>query len=132
MPIKREIHVCFPLDSYLIRPFTLRDVSRVDPSIQLNLTSNGHSFAETLAFPLGIAPTAFQCMAHPDGEKATARGMFLSLDLINGLICANYSAAAFTGTIMICSSFSNFSFEQIAKSLPEASALLWFQVIILI
>jgi len=27
-----------------------------------------------IAFPVCVAPTAFQCMAHPEGEIATAKG----------------------------------------------------------
>ena len=77
--------------------------------MQLKLTSNGHSFERKLNFPLGIAPTAFQCMAHSEGEKATAR------------------AAAQTGTIMICSSFGNTSIEDIGRAVPK-EAILWFQV----
>lgn len=30
-----------------------------------------------VAIPIGISPTAMQRMAHPDGECATARGIFV-------------------------------------------------------
>jgi (S)-2-hydroxy-acid oxidase len=42
---------------YRIRPRVLRDISRIDTSVDL----------------FGVAPTAMQCLAHPDGEIATAR-----------------------------------------------------------
>lgn len=44
----------------------LRDVSHVDTALKV--------LGEEVAFPICVAPTALQCMAHPDGEKATARG----------------------------------------------------------
>lgn len=44
----------------------LIDVTKVDCST----TILGHK----IAFPIGIAPTAMQRMAHPDGEIATAKG----------------------------------------------------------
>ena len=34
-----------------------------------------HLLGEEVAFPICVAPTAMQGMAHPDGELATARGM---------------------------------------------------------
>ena len=51
---------------YYIIPRVLRDVSLVDMSTSVL----GHS----LRVPVGVAPTAMQRMAHPDGEAATARG----------------------------------------------------------
>ena len=44
----------------------LRDVSCVSMETRL--------LGEQVDFPVGVSPTAFQCMAHPDGEQATARG----------------------------------------------------------
>jgi hypothetical protein len=60
----------------LIRPLALHDVSRLDPSVRIKLKDkNGNiCFDERFPYPLGIAPTAFQKMAHPDGEEATAKG----------------------------------------------------------
>ncbi|XP_063695701.1 uncharacterized protein LOC134827092 [Culicoides brevitarsis] len=52
-------------DSIRIRPRVLRDVSKRDLST--------HILGLDLSFPLGIAPTAMQRMAHPDGEVANAR-----------------------------------------------------------
>jgi 4-hydroxymandelate oxidase len=48
-----------------LRPRVLVDVSRIDTSLELL----GHR----LPFPILLAPTAFQRLAHPDGEAATAR-----------------------------------------------------------
>ncbi|KAL8691865.1 MAG: hypothetical protein Q9218_003009, partial [Villophora microphyllina] len=50
---------------YRIRPRVLRDMSSIDTSVPL--------FGFRNSIPLGIAPTAMQCLAHPDGEIATAR-----------------------------------------------------------
>ncbi len=50
---------------YRIRPRVLRDISRIDTSVDL--------FGARQSIPLGVAPTAMQCLAHPDGEIATAR-----------------------------------------------------------
>jgi 4-hydroxymandelate oxidase len=49
----------------LLRPRVLVDVSRIDTSLELL----GHR----LRFPILLAPTAFQRLAHPEGELATAR-----------------------------------------------------------
>jgi 4-hydroxymandelate oxidase len=59
------------------------------------------------AMPLLIAPTAFQCMAHPDGELATVR------------------AAGTAGTPMILSSLANTAVEEV---LAAARAPVWFQL----
>ena len=50
---------------YRIRPRVLRDISQIDTSVEL--------FGTRQSIPLGVAPTAMQCLAHPDGEIATAR-----------------------------------------------------------
>lgn len=50
---------------YRIRPRVLRDVSKIDTSVNI--------FGHKNSIPLGVAPTAMQCLAHPDGELATAR-----------------------------------------------------------
>ena len=47
-------------------PRVLRDVSQRD----LSTTILGHK----VSFPVCIAPTAMQRMAHPEGEVATAKG----------------------------------------------------------
>lgn len=50
---------------YRIRPRVLRDVSAVDTSVNI--------FGHKNSIPLGVAPTAMQCLAHSDGELGTAR-----------------------------------------------------------
>jgi 4-hydroxymandelate oxidase len=74
------------------------------------------------SMPIVIAPTAFHRLAHPDGERATAR------------------AAARAGTIMIVSMASTVAIEEIAAAAREAAAgrdavggsgpHLWFQLYI--
>lgn len=44
----------------------LRDVTNIDISTTI--------LGEQISMPLGIAPTAYQRMAHPDGEIAIAKG----------------------------------------------------------
>ena len=58
-------------DRYCIRPLVLRDVSSVDLSTTVLGTK--------ISYPVCVSPTAMQCMAHPDGEKATARGVYIRL-----------------------------------------------------
>jgi isopentenyl diphosphate isomerase/L-lactate dehydrogenase-like FMN-dependent dehydrogenase len=60
-----------------------------------------------VSMPILIAPTAFHCLAHPEGECATAR------------------AACKAGALMVASTSSTRSLEDIAR---EASGLLWFQL----
>lgn len=50
---------------YRIRPRVLRDMSLIDTSVPLWGARN--------SVPIGVAPTAMQCLAHPDGEVATAK-----------------------------------------------------------
>jgi isopentenyl diphosphate isomerase/L-lactate dehydrogenase-like FMN-dependent dehydrogenase len=82
-----------------LRPRVLVDVSGIDTSLQLL----GHD----LRHPILLAPTAFQRLAHPDGELATARG------------------AKRAGAILVASSLSTCSVEEIAL---EAMGSLWFQL----
>jgi 4-hydroxymandelate oxidase len=63
---------------------------------------------EGITCPVMIAPTAYQRMAHPEGECATARG------------------AASAGTVMIASTLATRSLEEIAESAPEGKR--WFQL----
>ena len=53
-------------DNVLLRPRVLRDVTRVDTLTTLLGTA--------VASPIGVAPTAFQRLMHPEGECAMARG----------------------------------------------------------
>jgi len=46
----------------------LRDVSYVDMKTTI--------MGDEIDFPIGVAPTAMQRMAHSEGELATARGNF--------------------------------------------------------
>ena len=50
---------------YRIRPRVLRDMSLIDTSVSIWGARN--------SVPIGVAPTAMQCLAHPDGEVATAK-----------------------------------------------------------
>lgn len=63
---------------------------------------------QKLSMPIGIAPTAFQKMAHPEGEMATAR------------------AAQKANTLMILSTLSNTKLEDVAAAAP--GGLRWFQL----
>jgi 4-hydroxymandelate oxidase len=62
---------------------------------------------QPVSMPVLVAPTAFQCLADPEGEKATAR------------------AAGAAGTIMVLSSLSNTAVEDV---LAAASGPVWFQL----
>ncbi|CAI5450973.1 unnamed protein product [Caenorhabditis angaria] len=90
-------------ENILIRPRCLRSVENIDTSSDW---LNGHK----MEFPIGIAPTAFQKMATKDGELSTVRG----------------SAAA--KSIMICSSWSTTSIEDIGKEAKICGATIWFQL----
>ncbi|CAP22771.1 Protein CBG01477 [Caenorhabditis briggsae] len=90
-------------DNLLIRPRCLRSVESIDTSVTW---LNG----KRAAYPLGIAPTAFQKMATKDGELSTVRG------------------AAASKSIMICSSWSTTSIEEIGKEAKIVGAALWFQL----
>lgn len=86
-------------DRLRLRYRVLRDVARRSTAT----TVLGHDVAS----PILVAPTAFQQMAHPDGEVATAR------------------AAAAAGTVMIVSTLSNRPLEEIAAA---AGGSFWFQL----
>ena len=89
---------------YLFLPRMLMDVShRVLNTPILNGRHN-------IRFPVGIAPTAMQKMAHPEGECASAR------------------AAQAMGTIFILSTISTSSIEEVAEAAPKA--VKWFQLYI--
>ena len=82
-----------------LRPRMLVDVRTID----MHTTVLG----TPINLPVLVAPTAYHCMAHPEGECATAVGTGLA------------------DTIMIASSFSNRSLEEIAS---VATKPLWFQL----
>ncbi len=73
---------------FMMRPRVLVDVSAVDASVEL--------LGQRLVLPVLLAPTAFQRLAHADGELATAR------------------AARATGTVLVASTLSTFTIEEIA------------------
>ena len=83
-----------------IRPRVLVGIGCRDPSVELLGRRRPH--------PIVIAPTAFQRLAHPDGECATARG------------------AAATGSIMCLSTLGTTAPEALAEAAPDATR--WFQL----
>lgn len=85
------------MERWYIRPRVLRDVSRCS----LATTLLGHK----VAMPFGVAPTAMQRMAHPDGEVATAR------------------AAGRMGAPFTLSTIATSSIEEIAHGAPNALRL---------
>lgn len=95
---------CSDFDAVKLCPRMLVDVSRVDMEVEL--------WGEKLPMPILIAPTAFHCLAHPQGELATAR------------------AAASLSTIMTLSTLANHSIEEVAAAQTKEGkrARLWFQL----
>ncbi len=47
----------------------LRDVSRSSLEVE--------TLGQNVSFPIGLSPVAFQKLAHPLGEVATARGKYI-------------------------------------------------------
>ncbi|HEV2370870.1 MAG TPA: alpha-hydroxy acid oxidase, partial [Streptosporangiaceae bacterium] len=82
-----------------VRPRVLVDVSAPD------LTTG--FLGLSLEFPIAIAPIAYQRLAHPDGELATA------------------AAAGEAGTLFVASFFASQTLEDIARA---ATGPLWLQV----
>ncbi|CAF9933491.1 MAG: hypothetical protein ALECFALPRED_005611 [Alectoria fallacina] len=76
---------------YRIRPRVLRDMSLIDTSVSIWGARN--------SVPIGVAPTAMQCLAHPDGEVATAK------------------ACKEAGVTMGLSSFATSTLEDVASGL---------------
>jgi len=94
----RDNRVAF--ERFKLRPRMLVDVSQRDLSTQI--------LGQSLQMPILIAPMAFQCLAHPDGEIATAK------------------AAATLGTAMVLSTLATKRLEEVAtvgKQTPQ-----WFQL----
>ncbi|XP_076384022.1 hydroxyacid oxidase [Megalopta genalis] len=87
---------------YRIRPRFLKDVSKRDLSTTI--------LGEKISMPLGVAPSAMQRMAHPDGELANAR------------------AAEAAGTIYTLSTIATSSIEEVAEAAPKG--VKWFQLYI--
>ena len=93
----RENHAAY--ERIKLKPRVLVDTSKRD----LTATVLG----QTISMPIMVSPTAFHRMAHPEGEVATAR------------------AAAKAGTIMILSTLSTSSIEEV---MSEATGPVWFQL----
>lgn len=87
-------------ERYKLCPRMLVDVSKRDLSTQI--------LGQSLQLPILIAPMAFQCLAHPDGEVATAK------------------AAARLGSVMVLSTLATKSMEEVAS--VRNQALQWFQL----
>ncbi|KAL2444115.1 Oxidase FUB9 [Exophiala dermatitidis] len=79
---------------YRIRPRVLRDISSIDTSTTV--------FGQRVSVPFGVAPTAMQCLAHEDGEIATAR------------------ACRAKGVAMGLSSFSTSTLEDVADAITTS------------
>lgn len=84
---------------YALRRRVMVDVSAVDASVELLGTRLPH--------PILLAPTAFQGLAHPEGEIASVRG------------------AGAAGALYVASTLSTTSLEEIAAA---AAGPLWFQL----
>ncbi|KAH6942871.1 hypothetical protein HPB50_011383 [Hyalomma asiaticum] len=81
------------------RPRMLVDVSRVSTTTTL--------LGQPVSMPVGFSPSAMQQLAHPDGEIGTTQ------------------AAEAAGTVMILSSMSTTSLEEIRRRAPNCT--LWLQ-----
>ena len=86
-------------DAIVLRPRVLVDVSTID--------TRSSVLGEAVDVPVLLAPTAFNRLAHPDGEMAAAR------------------AARAAGTIMIGSTLSTCTLEDVADA---CGGPLWFQL----
>ncbi|HVM14547.1 MAG TPA: alpha-hydroxy acid oxidase [Egibacteraceae bacterium] len=84
-----------------LRPHVLNDVGEVDPRATV--------LGQSLTAPIIVAPAAYQRLAHPDGEMATARG------------------AGAVGTVMCVSTMATTTLEEVAAA---ATGDLWFQLYI--
>jgi isopentenyl diphosphate isomerase/L-lactate dehydrogenase-like FMN-dependent dehydrogenase len=85
---------------WALRPRVLVGAGSCDPSVTVLGVRRAH--------PVIVAPTAFQRLAHPDGEVAIAR------------------AAAATGTVMCVSTFASAGAATVAESVPGVAR--WFQL----
>jgi isopentenyl diphosphate isomerase/L-lactate dehydrogenase-like FMN-dependent dehydrogenase len=85
---------------WVLRPRTLVDVSEVRTATRVLGTE--------VALPVLVGPTAFQRMAHPDGERAMARG------------------AAAAGTVMCLSTLATGTIEEVGIAAGDGAR--WFQL----
>jgi 4-hydroxymandelate oxidase len=83
-----------------LRPHVLRDVSVVDTA--------GTVLGTPVRAPILVAPTAYQRLAHDEGEVATARG----------------TAAA--DTVLVVSTLATVRLEEVAAAAPQATR--WMQI----
>ncbi len=86
-------------DRLAFLPRVLADVSRVDTAVE--------ALGAPLSLPVLLAPAAYQCLADPEGETATAR------------------AAGAEGSLMVVSTLATRSLEEVAAA---ATGPLWFQL----
>ena len=86
-------------------PHVLRDVSAVDTSVQLP-----SPLGLRLRTPVAVAPAAFQQLAHPGGEVASAAG------------------AARAGALYVLSTRSSCRIEDVGAAAAAAAGSWWFQV----
>ena len=84
-------------------PRVMRDVSEVSIATEV--------LGTPLSMPVMVGPWAFQGLAHPEGERGTAKG------------------AAAAGTAMVASTVATTSLEDVAKA--AAGSPLWFQFYLL-
>jgi isopentenyl diphosphate isomerase/L-lactate dehydrogenase-like FMN-dependent dehydrogenase len=94
----RENRAAF--ERWVLRPRMLVDVSEV--------TSATTVLGTETSLPVLVAPTAYQRMAHPDGELAMARG------------------ASAAGAVNCLSTLATATIEEVAAAAPEAAR--WFQL----
>ena len=94
----RENRAAF--ERWVLRPRMLVDVSEVTTATTVLGTD--------VSMPLLVAPTAFQRMAHPEGELAMARG------------------ASDAGTVMCLSTLATATIEEVAEA--SADGARWFQL----
>ena len=86
-----------------LRPRVLVDVVLIDPSTEM--------LGTPVSMPVGLAPTAQQAWAHPDGESASMR------------------AATAAGIVSCLSTVSSHSLEEVASAVDGAgSGPRWFQL----
>jgi 4-hydroxymandelate oxidase len=83
-----------------LRPHVLRGVGEVSAATTV--------LGAPLSLPVLVAPVAYQRLAHPDGELATQRG------------------AAGAGALVLLSTQSTVSLEEVARAAPDAPR--WFQL----
>ncbi len=86
-------------EKILLRPRCLRDISARVLATKV--------LGQQVSFPVLLAPIGYQGLMHPEGELAVAR------------------AAASCGTIMMTSTVTTYSLEDIARAV---NGLLWFQL----